>query len=129
MSRLCTPSLSVSSQQVITNLQRARTEQVNKESAARLAKEKADQAVIDAETSQQTAVSALTQAQQTQETLTWLVRFKINDALAKQAGIDGVPCFILGGVLAVSGAQESAYLADAMDRAVNEAGKRGVAAE
>jgi hypothetical protein len=29
----------------------------------------------------------LTQAQQTQETLTWLVRFKINDALAKQAGI------------------------------------------
>lgn len=29
----------------------------------------------------------LTQAQETQETLTWLVRFKINDALAKQAGI------------------------------------------
>src|SRR6185503_4864263 len=34
---------------------------------------------------------------------------------AKQAGIDGVPCFILGGVLAVSGAQEPATLADAMD--------------
>jgi hypothetical protein len=29
----------------------------------------------------------LTPAQQTQETLTWLVRFKINDALARQAGI------------------------------------------
>lgn len=58
-------TLSVSSQQVITNLQRARTEQVNKESAARLAKENADTAVADAEASQQTAVSALTQAQQT----------------------------------------------------------------
>ena len=58
-------TLSVSSQQVITNLQRARTEQVNKESAARLAKQKADQAVADAQTSQETAVSALTQAQQT----------------------------------------------------------------
>src|SRR4051812_1486977 len=37
-------TLSVSSQQVITNLQRARTEQVNKESAARLAKQNADKA-------------------------------------------------------------------------------------
>jgi peptidoglycan DL-endopeptidase RipA len=50
---------------VISDLQRARTEQVNKESAARLAKQNADQAVIDAEASQQTAVSALTEAQQT----------------------------------------------------------------
>jgi peptidoglycan DL-endopeptidase RipA len=58
-------TLSVSAQQVITNLQRARTEQVNKESAARLAKQNADQAVADAEASQQTAVSALTGAQQT----------------------------------------------------------------
>jgi cell wall-associated NlpC family hydrolase len=58
-------TLAVSSQQVITNLQRARTEQVNRESAARLAKQNADKAVTDAETSQQTAVSALTQAQQT----------------------------------------------------------------
>ena len=57
--------MSVSSQQVITDLQRARTEQVNKESAARLAKQNADKAVADAEASQQTAVSALTQAQQT----------------------------------------------------------------
>ena len=58
-------TLSVSSQQVITNLQRARTEQVNKESTARLAEQNADKAVADAEASQQTAVSALTQAQQT----------------------------------------------------------------
>ena len=58
-------TLAVSTQQVISDLQRARTEQVNKESAARLAKQNADQAVIDAEASQQTAVSALTDAQQT----------------------------------------------------------------
>src|SRR6476659_8535866 len=58
-------TLSVSSQQIITNLQRARTEQVNKESAARLAKQNADKAVADAEASQQNAVSALTNAQQT----------------------------------------------------------------
>jgi cell wall-associated NlpC family hydrolase len=58
-------TLSVSAQQVITNLQRARTEQVNKESAARLAMQSADRAVADAEASRQTAVSALTDAQQT----------------------------------------------------------------
>jgi cell wall-associated NlpC family hydrolase len=58
-------TLAVSTQRVISDLQRARTEQVNKESAARLAKQNADQAVIDAEASQQTAVSALTEAQQT----------------------------------------------------------------
>ena len=37
---------------------------------------------------------------------------------AKEAGIDGVPCFIFGGVLAVSGAQAPEYLASAMERAV-----------
>jgi peptidoglycan DL-endopeptidase RipA len=58
-------TLSLSAQQVVTNLQRARTAQVNKESAARLAKQNADRAVADAEASQQTAVSALTDAQQT----------------------------------------------------------------
>lgn len=58
-------ALAVSAQQVMTDLQRARTEQVNRESTARLAKQKADQAAIDAQTSQDTAVSALTQAQQT----------------------------------------------------------------
>ena len=47
---------------------------------------------------------------------------------AKEMGIDGVPCFILGGVMAVSGAQDPAYLADAMGRAVEEVAKRGAAA-
>ncbi len=47
---------------------------------------------------------------------------------AKEAGIKGVPCFILGGVLAVSGAQEPAYIADAMARAAAEVEKRGAAA-
>ena len=42
-------TLATSSQQVMDNLQRARTEQVNKESAARLAKQKADKAVADAQ--------------------------------------------------------------------------------
>ncbi|HNF05680.1 MAG TPA: NlpC/P60 family peptidoglycan endopeptidase RipA [Mycobacterium sp.] len=57
-------TLALSSQKVIADLQKARTEQVNKESAARLAKKQADQAVADAEASQNAAVSALTQAQQ-----------------------------------------------------------------
>ena len=58
-------TLAVSAEQVMTDLQRARTEQVNKESAARLAKQKADQAVVDAEASQNVAVTALTDAQKT----------------------------------------------------------------
>jgi predicted DsbA family dithiol-disulfide isomerase len=47
---------------------------------------------------------------------------------AKEMGIDGVPCFILGGVLAVSGAQDPAYLADAIGRAADEYRKRGAEA-
>jgi predicted DsbA family dithiol-disulfide isomerase len=47
---------------------------------------------------------------------------------AKRSGIDGVPCFVFGGVLAVSGAQDPAYLADAMARAVDEVEKRASAA-
>ncbi len=47
---------------------------------------------------------------------------------AKEAGIDGVPCFIMGGVLAVSGAQDPAYLADAMARAVSEVERRSALA-
>jgi len=45
--------------------------------------------------------------------------------VAKDAGIEGVPFFILGGVLAVSGAQSPDYLADAIERA---AAKRDAAA-
>jgi cell wall-associated NlpC family hydrolase len=58
-------TLNLSSQHVMANLQRARTEQANRESAARLGKQKADQAVLDAQASQDSAVAALTQAQQT----------------------------------------------------------------
>lgn len=43
---------------------------------------------------------------------------------AKRAGIEGVPCFILGGVFAVSGAQSPDYLADAIDRARGELARR-----
>ncbi len=35
---------------------------------------------------------------------------------AKQAGIEGVPCFIFGGRFAVSGAQSPEYLAQAIER-------------
>ena len=47
---------------------------------------------------------------------------------AKEAGIDGVPCFIFGGLLAVSGAHPPEYLAQAIERATQEMAKR-VAAE
>jgi cell wall-associated NlpC family hydrolase len=53
-------TLAASSQTVMDNLQRARTEQVNKESAARLAKQKAEKAAADAKASQDAAVGALT---------------------------------------------------------------------
>ena len=43
---------------------------------------------------------------------------------AKAAGIEGVPCFILGGIFAVSGAQSPEYLADAIKRAAAERAKR-----
>ena len=58
-------TLNASTQQVVTSLQRARTDQVNRESAARLAKQKADQSVLDAQSSQDAAVASLTSAQQT----------------------------------------------------------------
>jgi cell wall-associated NlpC family hydrolase len=53
-------TLAASSRQVMDNLQRAHTEQVNKESAARLAKQKADKSLVDAQSSQNTAVATLT---------------------------------------------------------------------
>jgi predicted DsbA family dithiol-disulfide isomerase len=46
---------------------------------------------------------------------------------AKAAGIDGVPCFIMGGIFAVSGAQAPEYLADTIERAVAERAKREAA--
>ncbi|QZA19483.1 NlpC/P60 family peptidoglycan endopeptidase RipA [Mycobacterium malmoense] len=58
-------TLTASSHTVMDNLQRARTEQVNKESAARLAKQKADKAAADAKASQDAAVAALTNSRRT----------------------------------------------------------------
>jgi len=46
---------------------------------------------------------------------------------AKEAGIDGVPCFILGDLIAVQGAQSPDYLAQAIDRAAQEYAKRPAA--
>ena len=46
---------------------------------------------------------------------------------ARAVGLDGVPCFILGGLFAVSGAQAPEYLADAMERAAAERAKREAA--
>jgi predicted DsbA family dithiol-disulfide isomerase len=40
---------------------------------------------------------------------------------AKEAGIEGVPCFIFGGKFAVSGAQAPEYLADAIVRVAQAA--------
>jgi peptidoglycan DL-endopeptidase RipA len=56
-------SLAISAKQTLENLQRARTEQINRESAARAAQQKADQAAADAQRSQDDAVAALTNAQ------------------------------------------------------------------
>jgi predicted DsbA family dithiol-disulfide isomerase len=43
---------------------------------------------------------------------------------AKQSGIDGVPFFIFGGVLAVSGAQSPEHLVSAMERSLEEREKK-----
>jgi predicted DsbA family dithiol-disulfide isomerase len=47
---------------------------------------------------------------------------------AKEAGIEGVPCFIIGGMIALNGAQPPEYLAAAIERAAHEQARR-VAAE
>ena len=47
---------------------------------------------------------------------------------AANAGIEGVPCFIFGGMIALSGAQPPEYLAAAIERATDELARR-VAAE
>jgi predicted DsbA family dithiol-disulfide isomerase len=46
---------------------------------------------------------------------------------AQEAGINGVPFFILGGRFAVSGAQEPEYLAEAIARAAAETGQPALA--
>jgi predicted DsbA family dithiol-disulfide isomerase len=46
---------------------------------------------------------------------------------AKEAGIDGVPCFIFGGHIAVLGAHAPGHLAQAIARAANQQAQRQVA--
>src|SRR5262249_40590265 len=46
---------------------------------------------------------------------------------AQDAGIDGVPCFIFGGSIAVQGAQAPEYPAQAIERAANEYANRPAA--
>lgn len=58
-------TLSLSSQAVMDGLRQARTEVVNKDASARMAKQKADLSVKDAQGSQDAAVAALTAAQET----------------------------------------------------------------
>jgi predicted DsbA family dithiol-disulfide isomerase len=48
---------------------------------------------------------------------------------ASDAGVEGVPCFIFGGVLAVAGAQSPDYLAGAMARAFTQFEQRVAAGE
>lgn len=56
-------TLAISHRNALADLQRARTEQANRASAARAAQQRADQAAADAERSQQAAVNALADAQ------------------------------------------------------------------
>ena len=58
-------TLALSSERVMVALRRARTEVVTRDAAERTAKTKADQAVKDAQSSQDAAVAALTEAQAT----------------------------------------------------------------
>jgi len=58
-------TLALSSERVMVALRRARTEVVTRDAAERAAKTKADQAVKDAQSSQDAAVAALTAAQET----------------------------------------------------------------
>lgn len=56
-------ALAINAKQVLTTLQRSRTEMANKESAARAAQQKAELAVTDTQRTQDAAVAALTDAQ------------------------------------------------------------------
>ena len=57
-----------------------------------------------------------------------MARIEAEADSANEAGIQGVPFFIFGGLLAVSGAQPPEHLAQAIERASSEFAKQ-VAAE
>src|SRR5208282_784561 len=44
---------------------------------------------------------------------------------AREAGIDGVPCFIFGGGIIVTGAQSAEYLANAIERSAGRHTRAG----
>jgi predicted DsbA family dithiol-disulfide isomerase len=54
---------------------------------------------------------------------------EVEASFAKEAGIEGVPCFVFGRLMAVSGAQPPDALAQTIERAAQEVAKRAVAAE
>ncbi|MUL78327.1 NlpC/P60 family peptidoglycan endopeptidase RipA [Mycolicibacterium sp. CBMA 226] len=81
-------ALTISSQEAIADLQRTRTELANRESAARLAKQKADQAVKDAQASQDDAVKALTEARTTFAGQQTQLDQLVNQRNAAQAKLD-----------------------------------------
>ncbi len=83
-------ALTISSQEAIADLQRTRTELANRESAARLAKQKADQAVKDAQTSQDDAVKALTDARTTFADQQTQLDQLVSQRNAAQAKLDAV---------------------------------------
>jgi predicted DsbA family dithiol-disulfide isomerase len=79
----------------------------------------------------QAAVDCGMDGAQTRELLasdTDVARMEAEANTAKEAGIDGVPTFIFGGLMAVSGAQAPEYLAQAIERAAAEIERR-IAAE
>jgi predicted DsbA family dithiol-disulfide isomerase len=79
----------------------------------------------------QAAVDCGMDGAQTRELLaseTDVARIEAEANTAKEAGIDGVPTFIFGGLMAVSGAQAPEYLAQAIERAAAEIERR-IAAE
>jgi predicted DsbA family dithiol-disulfide isomerase len=57
-----------------------------------------------------------------------VARIETEATKAHESGINGVPFFIFGGLLAMNGAHPAEHLAQAIERAANELGKR-VAAE
>lgn len=52
-------------------------------------------------------------------------RIEAEAKAAKDAGIDAVPCFVFGGLIAVGGAHAPEYLAQAIERAADEFMRRG----
>jgi peptidoglycan DL-endopeptidase RipA len=81
-------TLALSYRNALTGLQRARTEQANRASAARAAQQRAEQAAVEAQRSQEAAVAALTDAQRQFGALQAEVDRLAADRAAAQARLD-----------------------------------------